>query len=72
MKWRKEDSLILWSSGNVWHISGPDAKQPMAFTGTTHIRFCSSSFAYRCIVKVTGSKEVHQALLARLAGSFEL
>lgn len=69
--WRKEDSPILVSSGNECHNFRPDAKKPMAFTGATRNRFLSSSFVRRHIVKVTGRGEVHQALLARLAGSFE-
>lgn len=71
MTWRKEDSPILTSSGNECHNFWPGAKKPMSFTDTTCIRFPSSSFVHRHVVKVTGRGEVHRALLARLAGRFE-
>lgn len=69
--WNKEDSPILVSSGNECHNFQPDAKKPISFTGTACIHFLSSSFICRHIIKVTGREEVHQALLASIAGSFE-
>ena len=43
---RKQDSPALLNSGNKCHCFRPGAKKPLLFTGTAHICFLSSSFAY--------------------------